>query len=64
MMISIMKRLVTGTDPVNNSLLTGTVPVNKSLLTGTIFFLKRGKGGGTGREGGGRGWEAGKGTFP
>ena len=31
-----MKRLLTGTVPVNNSVLTGTVPINNSLLEGTV----------------------------
>ena len=40
-----MKRLLTGTLPVNNSLMTGTVPVNNFLLTGTVrvnYFLLTG----------------------
>ena len=36
--VTIGKRLLTGTVPVNNSLLTGTVPVNNFLLTGTLVW--------------------------
>jgi hypothetical protein len=42
-----------------------TVSVKKVHLTDTVsFFLKREKGGRTGREGGGREWERGRGNCP